>query len=151
MATEAAARRDGFVGGDAEKVHKRSLTDPDARHWLTEGEDGRALGYAILRGLTNPNRSLELKRLTLAVTGGGYGRETLRLIKKLAFEPFGAHRLWLDVYTHNARARHVYLTEGFVVEGTLRECVLLGDAYASLEVMSLLEGEWRLAASGRRN
>ncbi len=93
---------------------------------------------------------MELKRLTLAETGGGYGRETLRLIKKTAFEAFGAHRLWLDVYTHNSRAQHVYLTEGFVVEGTLRECVLLGDTYASLEVMSVLEEEWRLTAGGRR-
>ena len=101
-----------------------------------------------MRGLTNPHHSLELKRPVLAETNGGYGRETLRLIKKLIFKEFGAHRLWLDVYTQNRRAQHLYLTGGFVVEGVSRECLRFGDGYASLEVMSLLEAEYWALAGG---
>ena len=41
MATEAAAKRGGFVGGDIEETHRRYLSDPDARHWTVQGEDGR--------------------------------------------------------------------------------------------------------------
>jgi diamine N-acetyltransferase len=40
------------------------------------------------------------------------------------------------------------VSEGFIVEGTLREAVRLDDGYDSLVVMSMLEGEYaaRLAA-----
>jgi RimJ/RimL family protein N-acetyltransferase len=51
--------------------------------------------------------------------------------------------LWLDVFEHNARARHVYRSVGFVEEGVLRECVKQQERYASLVVMSILENEYR--------
>jgi RimJ/RimL family protein N-acetyltransferase len=34
-----------------------------------------------------------------------------------AFDGFAAHRLWLDVYCDNARARRAYQALGFVEEG----------------------------------
>lgn len=73
--------------------------------------------------------------------GNGMGRETLRLIKKFAFEELGAHRLWLDVISKNLRAQNLYKSEGFKEEGVLRECVLYNGNYESLIVMSILENE----------
>ena len=61
--------------------------------------------------------------------GQGYGHAALRLLKKVAFEQWQAHRLWLDVKDFNHRARHLYAAEGFVVEGTLRECLKNGDSF----------------------
>ena len=60
----------------------------------------------------------------------------------MAFDDLGAHRFWLDVRTHNARARGVYESEGFVAEGTLRECVRGADGFDSLVVMSMLQAEF---------
>jgi diamine N-acetyltransferase len=65
------------------------------------------------------------------------------LVKRAAFERFGTHRLWFDVMTHNQRARHVYQAEGFVEEGTMRECMKVGDKFVSLVIMSMLEDEYR--------
>ena len=76
--------------------------------------------------------------------GTGYGRSAVRSVQRLAFRELGAHRLWLDVKLHNARARHLYQTEGFVEEGVLRECLRRADGgYDSLVVMSRLAREFK--------
>jgi RimJ/RimL family protein N-acetyltransferase len=65
-------------------------------------------------------------------------------MKQVVFEQFHAHRLWLDVRDFNTRARALYESEGFVVEGTLRECQKWQGYYSSLVVLSILEEEWRV-------
>ena len=75
-----------------------------------------------------------------------------QLIKQQAFEQLGAHRLWLDVMAHNDRARNLYRSEGFLEEGTLRECMLVGGEFVSLVIMSMLEDEyWKEAYSKGKN
>ena len=66
---------------------------------------------------------------------------------RMAFAEFGAHRLWLDVFEDNARARHLYKSLGFVYEGTLREAARRGTEFCSLHLMSMLDREY--AARGR--
>jgi RimJ/RimL family protein N-acetyltransferase len=51
-------------------------------------------------------------------------------------------RLWLDVKESNERARHVYESEGFLVEGILRECLKGEYGFESLVVMSILRDEY---------
>jgi RimJ/RimL family protein N-acetyltransferase len=74
--------------------------------------------------------------------GSGFGRAALRVAKKVAFDDLGAHRFWLDVKTHNTRAKALYDSEGFVVEGTLRESVRTDNGFQSLIVMSMLQAEF---------
>ncbi len=130
----------GFVGGDDQSTHHRQLTDPDCLYLLIE-VDGSPAGYAILRGLASANGSVELKRIVIAEPGQGVGRQALQAVIAKVFGEFRAHRLWLDVFEDNSRARHVYRSLGFVEEGVLRECIKRGEAYRSLVVMSMLETE----------
>jgi diamine N-acetyltransferase len=139
---ERTLRELGFVGGDDIKVHQRRLGDPDCWYGIVE-TGGAWCGYAILRGLTSPNRSMELKRIAIAEPGRGLGRRLLEALLEKAFDELAAHRIWLDVFTDNSRARHVYCSVGFVEEGVLRECVKHGDEYRSLVLMSMLESEYR--------
>ena len=140
LATEDHARRGGFVGGWTEAEHRAAMTDPAVVHWTLEA--GERVGYLILRGVGGEDRNIELKRITLAVTDRGYGRQALRLVKRHTFGALGAHRLWLDVFEHNHRARHLYESEGFVVEGVMRECFRTADGWASLILLSMLEHEY---------
>ena len=124
--------------------HAAAMSDPDRAHLMVETRDSsRAIGYVILAGLESPHRSIEFIRITIGVKGEGYGRECLRAVKRLAFDSLGAHRLWLDVMDHNARAKSLYLSEGFVEEGTLRECIEVDGRRVSLIVLSMLEDEYR--------
>jgi diamine N-acetyltransferase len=147
--TEHAEENSRFIIPWSMEQHEQCLSDPNRRHLIVEA-DGTAVGYVILAGLQNEHGSIELTRITIAEKGKGYGRETLRLIKQWAFEQQGAHRLWLDVKEHNERAKRLYLSEGFVVEGTLRECLKAGDSYESLIVLSVLRREYEAEKNTRR-
>ena len=63
---------------------------------------------------------------------------------RIAFDELSAHRLWLDVFEHNARARHLYESLGFVQEGVLREAFYRDGKHYSLILMSLLDREYAL-------
>ena len=123
--------------------HEAAIRFPDFRHFIIEG--GAALesvGFMILIGCRSRHQSLELKRMVVRSKGSGFGRAAVRVAKKAAFDELGAHRLWLDVKSRNARARAFYEGEGFTVEGVLRESVRVEGGFESLVVMSLLRAEF---------
>ena len=123
--------------------HEGAVRFPDFRHFIVEAGPGtQAIGFVILQGCRSPHRSVELKRLVLQRKGEGLGRACVRRLKQMAFRDLRAHRFWLDVKAGNPRAQALYASEGFVVEGTLRDAVRLDDGYDSLIVMSMLEGEY---------
>lgn len=128
--------------------HEGALRFPDSRHFIIElGAGSERAGFVILQGCRNPHGSVELKRIVLNPKGQGLGRACVRLLKKLAFEQLKAHRFWLDVKGLNTRALKLYLSEGFVEEGRLRESVRVSiagaDGYDSLIVMAMLDREYQ--------
>jgi diamine N-acetyltransferase len=127
--------------------HEGAIRFPDARHFIVEAGEGggERAGFVILQGCRNPHRSVELKRIVLQAKGRGLGRECVRRLKHIAFRDLKAHRFWLDVKGLNQRAQALYLGEGFVEEGRLRESVRAETAasgYDSLIVMSMLDREY---------
>jgi RimJ/RimL family protein N-acetyltransferase len=78
-----------------------------------------------------------------AVFGRGYGSEATRLVVDYALDQVGLHRLSLEVFDHNPRARRVYEKCGFVLEGRLREALLWdGERHDSL-TMAILQSDPR--------
>jgi diamine N-acetyltransferase len=137
----------GFITPWERTQHEAAVRFPDFRHFIIEGgEDLEAVGFLILIGCRSRDQSLELKRMVVQAKGAGYGRAALRVAKKVAFDSLGAHRIWLDVLTRNSRAKALYDSEGFVVEGELREAVKTAAGFESLMVMSMLRPEF----TGRR-
>ncbi len=113
--------------------HEAAIRFPDMRHFVIEGGAGlEAVGFLILIGCRNPHQSIELKRMVIQAKGQGLGKAALRVVKRVAFDDLGAHRFWLDVKSRNARAKTLYETEGFVLEGTLREAVRVQPRASSL-------------------
>jgi len=124
--------------------HLGAILNEDIGHVIIESiADSRTVGYVIVTGLHNEDQNIEFKRIALAEKGKGYGRSAVQLIKRLAFDVYGAHRLWLEVMVHNHPAYHLYESEGFVPEGRCRDGVKLGDEFITTNVMSVLEPEYR--------
>jgi RimJ/RimL family protein N-acetyltransferase len=143
LSAEQSAENRSFVTVWTREQHLGALTSEDLSHLIIESTADRSrVGYIILAGLADANQSIEFRRIVVTEKGKGYGKEALRLVKKLAFEELKAHRLWLDVKEHNVRARHLYESEGFVAEGVLRECIKADVGFESLVVMSMLSGEY---------
>lgn len=123
--------------------HEAAIRFPDFRHFIIEGGPGLdAVGFLILIGCRSQHQSLELKRMVVQGKGQGFGRAALRVAKKVAFDDLGAHRFWLDVKSLNTRAKLFYDSEGFVVEGRLRDAVRVSGGWDTLIVMSMLEQEF---------
>ena len=135
-----------------EKIqHEAAIRFPDFRHFIIEtGPDLEAGGFLILVGCRNQHQSIELKRMVIRDKHRGFGRSALRVVQKIAFDDLGAHRFWLDIKKRNTRAQALYVSEGFVFEGELREAVKVHDGYDSLVVMSMLQAEYaRRRAAGQ--
>jgi diamine N-acetyltransferase len=132
-----------FIAPWERTQHEAAIRFPDFRHFIVEaGPQLDAAGFVILIGCRSRNQSLELKRMVVRSKGQGFGRAALQVLKKVAFDDLGAHRLWLDVKKRNARAKALYDSEGFVVEGELRESVRVQGGFESMIVMSMLECEF---------
>jgi RimJ/RimL family protein N-acetyltransferase len=65
----------------------------------------------------------------------------MRTLCRFGFESMSLHRIQLDVYAGNDRARHVYEKIGFRLEVTKRQAIYKFGRYLDVHIMGLLEGE----------
>jgi RimJ/RimL family protein N-acetyltransferase len=101
------------------------------------------VGEVVLNQYDEGNRSCNFRTFVgPAGQGRGLGTEALRLIVGYGFEEIGLHRISLEVYAFNPRARHVYEKAGFVAEGVLRESLHYNSEWIDATVMSILDHEW---------
>ena len=140
---EAAPENRAFVGQWSEGEHLACMSHGDCRHLvIEEPRNGALLGYVLLQGLSNPNRSMLLRRLVVARKGMGAGPRAVEAVMRFCFEKMRFHRLWLDVRQDNAPARRIYERFGFSTEGCERENVKLDGGYVSTLRMSILDREF---------
>ena len=105
------------------------------------------VGEVVLNDLDRVNRSCGFRILIAAVAnyGRGFGTEATGLALAHAFNTVGLHRVELEVYSFNPRARHVYEKAGFVHEGTKRQALFWDDEWIDADLMSVLASEWNAA------
>lgn len=135
----------------AREQHQETLHTSGAKHIVIETADGeQRIGFLMIAGLDNPFKEIEFTRIIMDIKGKGYGRESLRLLQAWAFEDLKFHRAWLDCKDHNARALHLYESEGFVREGLIRETILTEGVYENLVILGLLDREYFAAKQSKR-
>jgi RimJ/RimL family protein N-acetyltransferase len=86
--------------------------------------EGTIIGEIVLKNTENlPSRSATFGILIgdPAYLDRGYGSEASALLLDYAFAVLGYHKINLDLFEYNARARAMYEKLGFVVEGRRRE------------------------------
>ena len=101
------------------------------------------VGEAVLNQWDPGNESCNF-RIFIGPNGRdrGLGTEATRLIVGHGFERLGLHRISLEVYAFNPRARRAYEKVGFRVEGVLRESFRYNAEWIDATVMSILASEW---------
>jgi RimJ/RimL family protein N-acetyltransferase len=137
------------IGTWSAEEHLRAMADADNEYFVACGKDDNVEGFAILQGIHSEHRSLHLKRIAVGIPGRGCGKELLDYAMSRVFLHHHAHRLWLDVFETNTRARRIYETCGFRYDGVLREAILRDSEYHTLALMSLLDREY--SASQQRS
>lgn len=104
---------------------------------------GQCVGEVVLNDWNDANGSCSFRTL-LGPKGRdrGLGTESVRLIVGYGFEQLGLHRISLEVYSFNPRARHVYDKVGFIAEGVLRDALRWDNQWIDATVMSILAPDW---------
>ncbi|HEX2298467.1 MAG TPA: GNAT family protein [Pseudonocardiaceae bacterium] len=109
---------------------------------VVEQLSGNVIGEAVLNEWDPDNESCNFRIcLVPGSPGHGLGTEATRLLVGYGFEYLGLHRISLEVYAFNPRARRVYEKVGFVAEGVLRDALLWEDERVDAVVMSILAPE----------
>jgi RimJ/RimL family protein N-acetyltransferase len=135
------------------RAHYRNVAAADDRvdFAITAADDphSRWLGEAVLKNIDRANRCAGF-RISLGGAsqyGRGLGTQATRLVLAFAFSALDLHRVELEVYDFNPRARHVYEKVGFVVEGVRRDALWWDGAWHGAVMMAILAPEWRARSS----
>ncbi|HHB52223.1 MAG TPA: N-acetyltransferase [Saprospiraceae bacterium] len=77
------------------------------------------------------------------IHGKGYGKETVELMLKYAFDILNLHRVQLHVATKNIAGIKAYKKNGFIIEGTLREAMYGEGKYHDFYLMAILRKDYK--------
>lgn len=142
MATERLDGYDDVVGRWNESEHRAALAD--GRHAYFLGYvDLEPIGFVIVRDWAASERVSSVKRIAVSNPGQGHGRQLMRAVVATVFQETNAHRLWLDVFPENLRARRAYEAVGFVVEGIAKGSAFFRNIHRDLLIMAILRTEWQ--------
>jgi RimJ/RimL family protein N-acetyltransferase len=112
---------------------------------IIETATGEWAGEVVLNELNADNESCGFRILLQGPRfyGRGLGTEASHLALGYAFGVAGVHRVELQVYDFNPRARHVYEKLGFVHEGTMRDALRWNGQWVDCHLMALLDSDWQ--------
>ena len=80
--------------------------------YLSIFSNGLLAGFIIL-AIDNCDKSVEFRRIVVAVKGQGIGQSAIPVMEAYSVEKFSCERIWLDVFATNQRGRHIYTKLGY--------------------------------------
>jgi len=123
----------------------RTGLDDRADYAIVRKSDRAHIGDLALTDIDKDNRSAAF-RIALngpEFFGMGYGTEATGLLLDYAFGAVGLHRVSLEVFDYNLRARRAYEKAGFVREGLQREALWWDGEWHDVVTMAVVETDPR--------
>ncbi len=144
--TSSAAAAAGHTPDDRFREWYATRPDQDDRLDLAVIDRATSLvvGEVVLKDWNAANASASL-RVLLGAAGRdrGFGTEAVALTTAYGLDVLGLHRISLEVYDFNPRARHVYEKVGYRHEGTLRHALRWDDGWVDAHLMAILADDPR--------
>lgn len=132
-----------------EEIYEWWAEDDHRQVWvIIDTSTEQVVGEAFLTDLDSRSRSCSFRIWISRRRDQGLGTEASLLALRYAFEEQAVHRIDLEVYDFNHRARYLYTKLGFVHEGTLREAIWSDQQWHDAHVMAMLESEWAALYGG---
>ena len=91
--------------------HIQKMLDPNIVYLRILHENALA-GFFIL-SLDPDGTSIEFRRVVVSVKGRGIGQAAIRAMEQFCRTELNRQRIWLDVFEHNHRGRHIYKKLGY--------------------------------------
>lgn len=116
-------------------------------------EGDRHIGNVGLHAIDAVNRKAKFGIMIgdTRFQGLGYGSEAVALTVKYGFEVLNLHRIELDVFADNARARRAYEKAGFVAEGVARQAYYRHGEWVDDVRYAVLRDEWQRKSRDRQS
>ena len=108
--------------------------------FVAVSSDGEVVGWCDVTPLSRPtqaHRGVFGVGLLPQFRGQGIGTKLIR-VALAAARAFGLHRVELTVREHNTGAIELYKKEGFEIEGTQRDAVLVDGVYENVVCMAVV-------------
>ena len=131
-----------FICPYTRERHVFSIGDSDELHLKILDADRQPVGFVLLAGLNSLKNIIELRRIVVVDKEQGVGTKALSKIITYCFEELKAEKLWLNVFSFNKRAQHVYQKLGFTFEGAQNDNLFKEDAKAELLFYAILKNEY---------
>ncbi|HFU4203433.1 TPA: GNAT family N-acetyltransferase [Streptococcus suis] len=130
---------------DVVSYYNRIVTDPDRFDFMLIAPDGTFIGESVINEWDKENNAANFRIVIFDENylGQGLGSWAVKKTRDFAFEQVGLHRLELEVFSFNPRAKRAYEKAGFRLEGIKRDSLKTTDDYADTLIMAILEDEWK--------
>ncbi len=123
------------------KEHEDIIASPDQIHLKSITEEDKIVSFIVLEGLLQQNRSINIKQMVVHPANQGYGRQTIHLFKAYCFEELAMHRISVEVFSFHTSAIKLFESEGFKIEGVLRDAKLDDKGFHDLTILSILSDQ----------
>ena len=95
--------------------HQNQFSEPHVIY-LRITDDNVIVGFFIL-ALEADGCSVEFRRIVVSDKGKGIGQAAIRQMEVYCRYELQRSRIWLDVFEHNQRGRHIYEKLGYIQYG----------------------------------
>ncbi|MDV4150142.1 GNAT family protein [Clostridium sp. AL.422] len=125
--------------------YNRIVDDTDRYDFMIIDSEGRFIGESVINEIDWELKSANFRIVIFRKEGRskGIGSWVVKATRDFAFEYLNLHRLELEVFAFNPRAKRAYEKAGFKVEGVKKEAILNGDKYDDVIIMAILKDEWK--------
>lgn len=120
------------------------VVEDEARFHFLIFLDEEIIGETSLMDVDEESRScgFRIALFDKKYFGQGIGLQATKETLRYAFEKLSLHRVSLEVFDYNPRARRMYEKVGFKEEGCLRDGLYINGCYHNIYVMGILEDEF---------
>lgn len=132
-------------GAESHYLEEIAKSEHDVVLGICTKDGDRLVGSTGLHGFELKNRSACFGIVVgeRDVWGKGYGSEATALAVGVGFGTMNLNRIWLEVFTENARGIRAYEKAGFKREGTLRQTDYREGRWHDSLVMAILREDWK--------
>lgn len=133
------------------KAHCASVANARDRWDYVIEVEGELVGDAALTELDTDNSSASFRIAVWSTEhrNRGIGTEATKLLIGFGFQKLKLHRIELEVFAFNPRARKVYENVGFRFEGTRRHALQWEGEWIDATMMAMLSHEFQDVSSNR--
>ena len=119
----------------------KHLLDESERRFIVEDENQVVIVELVEINYIHRNCEIQII-IKPEFNGKGYAKFAFEKATSYAFDILNMHKIYLYVDTDNEKAVHIYESQGFNIEGLLKEQFYTKGKYKDAYIMALLKHEY---------